>query len=230
MSTVTFASREIGGDDASSTAAPRSCGRPSTASTCRRRGRGPDRPARPRRAQHPRGRDRAGRHRDGEGVHRAVDPADGEVYLWTSFEPDEARLRVGLLRPAGPQGARTPSPSPRRRTGPSSATAADPQVDVLEDARRWTFAPTPPLSTYNPVVNAGPFHEVRRTVGRLRPRPVRAALARGRARPRRGRAVHRDRAGPARSTASSSGCRSRRRSTTRCSCPRSAAPWRTTAA
>ena len=28
---------------------------------------------------------------DGEGVHKAVDPADGEVYLWMSFEPDEAR-------------------------------------------------------------------------------------------------------------------------------------------
>src|SRR4051794_283397 len=29
---------------------------------------------------------------DGSGVHKAVDPADGEVYLWTSFEPDEARF------------------------------------------------------------------------------------------------------------------------------------------
>ena len=28
---------------------------------------------------------------DGEGVHRSVDPADKEVYVWTSFEPDEAR-------------------------------------------------------------------------------------------------------------------------------------------
>ena len=26
------------------------------------------------------------------GVHRAVDPSDGRVYVWTSFEPDEARL------------------------------------------------------------------------------------------------------------------------------------------
>ena len=27
------------------------------------------------------------------GVHKAVDPADGEVYVWTSFEPDEAGTR-----------------------------------------------------------------------------------------------------------------------------------------
>src|SRR5688572_25102342 len=29
---------------------------------------------------------------DGEGVHKATDPSDGEVYLWMSFEPDEARF------------------------------------------------------------------------------------------------------------------------------------------
>ena len=28
----------------------------------------------------------------GQGVHRAVDPSDGEVYVWTSFEPDDARV------------------------------------------------------------------------------------------------------------------------------------------
>jgi len=27
----------------------------------------------------------------GQGVHKAVDPADGEVYVWTSFEPDQAQ-------------------------------------------------------------------------------------------------------------------------------------------
>ena len=29
--------------------------------------------------------------KDGRGVHKAVDPADKNVYLWTTFEPDEAR-------------------------------------------------------------------------------------------------------------------------------------------
>ena len=27
----------------------------------------------------------------GRGVHRAVDPGDDNVYVWTTFEPDEAR-------------------------------------------------------------------------------------------------------------------------------------------
>ena len=32
-------------------------------------------------------------------------------------------------------------------------------------ARRWTFSPTPPLSTYNLVVVAGPFDELRKEAG-----------------------------------------------------------------
>ena len=44
---------------------------------------------------------------------------------------------------------------------------------------RWKFPDTPPLSTYVPVVNAGPFVEMRCTRGRLRPR---AATRGGRSR------------------------------------------------
>ena len=76
---------------------------------------------------------------------------------------------MGLLRPARPQGAarlhgdrargvargeqlRRPGRRGRRRHRDGSP------------ARRWTFPDTPPLSTYNPVVLAGPFHEIRREV------------------------------------------------------------------
>jgi aminopeptidase N len=38
-------------------------------------------------------------------------------------------------------------------------------VQDLGEARRWSFPDTPPLSTYNPVVNAGPFHSLRRDAG-----------------------------------------------------------------
>src|SRR3954453_3457607 len=34
---------------------------------------------------------------DGQGVHRSVDPGDGEVYVWTSFEPDDARVVYACL-------------------------------------------------------------------------------------------------------------------------------------
>ncbi|WP_148574910.1 aminopeptidase N [Nocardioides caldifontis] len=101
---------------------------------------------------------------DGEGVHKAVDPADGEVYLWTSFEPDEARFVWACFD----------QPDLKARWGFTvTAPAAWRVVSNMEhrevvdegDALRWSFPDTPPLSSYNPVVLAGPFHEVRREVG-----------------------------------------------------------------
>ena len=100
---------------------------------------------------------------DGEGVRKAVDPADGEVYLWTSFEPDEARFVWACFD----------QPDLKARwaftvTAPAAWRVVSNQehTEVVEvgDARRWSFAPTPPLSSYNPVVLAGPFHELRREV------------------------------------------------------------------
>ncbi|GIE49245.1 aminopeptidase N [Amorphoplanes nipponensis] len=99
----------------------------------------------------------------GEGVHKAVDPADGEVYVWMSFEPDEARHvwacfdQPDLKAPhaftvTAPAGWTVTSNSGRAR------------VEERGTARRWTFAATPPLSPYNTVINAGPLHEIRREV------------------------------------------------------------------
>src|SRR5690606_17340131 len=93
-------------------------------------------------------------------VHRSVDPADGEVYVWTSFEPDEARRvwacfdQPDLKAPVAFTVAAPAAWTVLSNTG-------DAHVTDLGDARRWAFADTPPLSTYVPVVNAGPFYEVR---------------------------------------------------------------------
>ena len=106
----------------------------------------------------------------GSGVHRAVDPADGEVYVWTSFEPDEARFVWACFDQPDLK-----APHAFTVTAPAAWTvtsnSGDPRIEDLGEgastgpARRWTFADTPPLSTYNAVVNAGPFHQVRRTTG-----------------------------------------------------------------
>ncbi|HEX8345131.1 MAG TPA: aminopeptidase N [Actinoplanes sp.] len=101
---------------------------------------------------------------DGEGVHRAVDPADGEVYLWTSFEPDEARYVWACFDQPdlkAPHAFTVSAPAPWTVT----SNSGDAGVEDLDGVRRWTFPPTPPLSPYNTVVNAGPLHEVRREVG-----------------------------------------------------------------
>ncbi|HET6818385.1 MAG TPA: aminopeptidase N [Mycobacteriales bacterium] len=99
------------------------------------------------------------------GVHRSVDPADGRVYVWTSFEPDEARRVWACFDQPdlkAPHRFTVTAPSAWHVTG---NTAPESVADLAGDARVWRFPATPPLSTYVPVVNAGPFHELRREMG-----------------------------------------------------------------
>ncbi|MFI6658805.1 aminopeptidase N [Streptomyces sp. NPDC050523] len=97
----------------------------------------------------------------GEGVHKAVDPADGEVYVWTSFEPDEARFVWACFDQPDLK-----APHAFTVTAPAAwivtSNSGDPRVEDMGPARRWVFPDTPPLAVYNTVVNAGPFHELRR--------------------------------------------------------------------
>jgi aminopeptidase N len=98
------------------------------------------------------------------GVHKAVDPADGEVYLWMSFEPDGAHEVWACFDQPDLK-----APHAFAVTAPAGWTvtsnSGEPQAEALGGARRWAFPPTPPLSTYNTVVNAGPFYQVRRQEG-----------------------------------------------------------------
>ena len=100
----------------------------------------------------------------GRGVHRAVDPGDQNVYLWTSFEPDEARFAWACFDQPDLKATHAFTV-----TAPAAWTvvsnSGNPVVEEVEGGRRWTFEPTPPLSTYNPVVVAGPFVEVRHEAG-----------------------------------------------------------------
>ncbi|MFC8513909.1 aminopeptidase N [Streptomyces sp. NPDC057257] len=99
----------------------------------------------------------------GEGVHRAVDPADGEVYVWMSFEPDEARFVWACFDQPdlkAPHAFTVAAPAAWTVT----SNSGEARVEDLGTARRWAFPDTPPLSSYNTVVNAGPFHEIRREV------------------------------------------------------------------
>ncbi|WP_128376033.1 aminopeptidase N [Streptomyces cavernae] len=100
----------------------------------------------------------------GAGVHKAVDPADGEVYVWTTFEPDEARFVWACFDQPDLK-----APHAFTVTAPAAWTvtsnSGDPHIEeAAPGTRRWAFPDTPPLATYNTVVNAGPFHEIRREV------------------------------------------------------------------
>ncbi|MFD1722064.1 aminopeptidase N [Amnibacterium endophyticum] len=100
----------------------------------------------------------------GQGVLRTVDPTDGLVYVWTTFEPDEARrLWACFDQPDLKAVHRFTALAPSAWTVTSNS--APESIEYEGDARRWTFEPTPPLSTYVAVVNAGPFHQARREAG-----------------------------------------------------------------
>jgi len=93
-------------------------------------------------------------------VHRSVDATDGEVYVWTSFEPNDARRVWACFdQPDLKAVFGFTVTAPAGWTVLSNSGA--PQVEDRDSHRRWSFADTPPLSTYVPVINAGPFHELR---------------------------------------------------------------------
>ena len=98
--------------------------------------------------------------RSGEGLHRFVDPVDDATYLYTHFEPTDARrVFANFEQPdlkarfsfvvTAPDGWQIVSGQPEiaRTTGVNGSATV-------------TFAPTPPQSGYLTAVAAGPYHRV----------------------------------------------------------------------
>jgi len=99
--------------------------------------------------------------RTGEGLHRFVDPADGQVYLYTQFEPADARrLYANFEQPDLKASFVFDIAAPAGWHMSSNAEAMGRRT-VVDGAARWIFAPTRRISTYITVVVAGPYHVVR---------------------------------------------------------------------
>ncbi|HET6635067.1 MAG TPA: aminopeptidase N [Streptomyces sp.] len=99
--------------------------------------------------------------RTGEGMHRFADPEDGEVYLYTQYEPaDSRRVFANFEQPD------LKAPFTFEVTAPAGwtvlsggATEGDPEpADGGGERRR--FARTAPISTYITAIVAGPYHHV----------------------------------------------------------------------
>lgn len=109
----------------------------------------------------------------GEGLHRFVDPVDGEVYLYSQFEVPDSRRVYGVFEQpdlkatfqftvTAPEPwkvvSNSPTPEPEKH-GDGSAT--------------WTFEPTPRISSYITALIAGPyevtFSELTSASGRVIP-------------------------------------------------------------
>ncbi|MGC5021955.1 aminopeptidase N [Micromonospora sp. DT47] len=90
----------------------------------------------------------------GEGMHRFVDPADGETYLYAmSFLDDVQRIFAAFDQPD------LKAPVTLSVTAPPEWTvAANGQLAESPRPGRWEFAPTAPLSTYFVSLIAGPWH------------------------------------------------------------------------
>ncbi|MBQ0829232.1 aminopeptidase N [Streptomyces tagetis] len=98
--------------------------------------------------------------RTGEGMHRFVDPEDGEVYLYTQYEPADARrVFANFEQPDLKAPYRFEVRAPEEWTVWSNG--AGERSDGV-----WRFAETKPISTYITCVVAGPYHYVTDTYSR----------------------------------------------------------------
>ena len=92
--------------------------------------------------------------RTGEGMHRFVDPEDGEVYLYTQYEPaDSRRVFANFEQPD------LKAPYRFEVRAPEGWVAWSNGVGELVDGV-WKFAETKPISTYITAIVAGPYHYV----------------------------------------------------------------------
>jgi aminopeptidase N len=94
----------------------------------------------------------------GEGLHRFVDPVDGQTYLYTQFEvPDSRRVFAVFEQPDlkaeftfvvdAPDGWEVVTSAPVASSEPLPGGGV-----------RWTFEPTARISSYVTAVCAGPYH------------------------------------------------------------------------
>ncbi len=90
--------------------------------------------------------------RTGEGLHRFVDPADGAVYLYSqAFLYDEHRIFACFDQPDLKAVFELTVTAAPEWTCISNSAVAE------ASSGRWSFAPTPPVSTYFIVLAAGPY-------------------------------------------------------------------------
>lgn len=98
--------------------------------------------------------------RSGEGMHRFVDPADGEPYLYTQYEPADSRRVMACFEQPDMKARYTftvHAPAAWEVLSNQSVQKAVTQGET----QIVTFAETLPISSYITCVVAGPYHRVR---------------------------------------------------------------------
>ncbi|MFJ9609741.1 aminopeptidase N [Kitasatospora sp. NPDC101176] len=92
----------------------------------------------------------------GEGLHRFVDPVDGETYLYTQFEvPDARRVFANFEQPDLKAAFTFTVTAPAGWVVVSNSPTPTPAGDG--DTRVWSFEPTGRISSYITALIAGPY-------------------------------------------------------------------------
>ncbi|NJQ03873.1 aminopeptidase N [Streptomyces zingiberis] len=99
--------------------------------------------------------------RTGEGMHRFEDPEDGEVYLYTQYEPADARRVFTTFEQPDLKAPYTFTvTAPEGWTVLGNGAVEGEPVPAEGSGTTWRFARTQPISTYITAVLAGPYHRV----------------------------------------------------------------------
>ncbi|WP_029145397.1 aminopeptidase N [Microbacterium luticocti] len=109
----------------------------------------------------------------GEGLHRFVDPVDGEVYLYSQFEvPDSRRMFAVFEQPDLKAAFQFTVTAPAQWKVVSNAPTPEP-VPAGDGTATWTFPRTQRISSYITALIAGPyeatFSELTSASGRVIP-------------------------------------------------------------
>jgi len=100
----------------------------------------------------------------GEGLHRFVDPEDGEVYLYSQFEvADTRRVYAVFEQPDLKATFQFTVKAPKHWHVVSNSPT--PEAQPVDDASSvWSFAPTVRIPCYVTAIVAGPYHRVEGSV------------------------------------------------------------------
>jgi aminopeptidase N len=98
----------------------------------------------------------------GEGLHRFVDPVDGEVYLYSQFEvPDSRRVYPVFEQPDLKATFQFTITAPANWAVVSNSPTPVPvSTSSTTEVATWTFEPTPRISSYITAIVAGPYQAV----------------------------------------------------------------------
>ncbi len=97
----------------------------------------------------------------GEGLHRFVDPIDGEVYLYTQFETADAKRMFACFDQPDLKADFTFHITAPDHWEVVSNSVVSGQEEAAGGAKLVHFATTPRMSTYITALVAGPYHVVR---------------------------------------------------------------------